>query len=62
MRVMPAVFSDEELQGLQVLVRLLICDQEVTYDPGKVLAPARALFPELEGELVPGSNQNMCGS
>ena len=60
--IMPAVFSDEELQVLHVPVLLLIGDSEVIYDPAKALARARRLLPNFEGELVQGSKHNMCGS
>jgi pimeloyl-ACP methyl ester carboxylesterase len=62
MRVFPGVFSDEELQALQVPVLLLIGDCEVIYDPAKAMDRARTLIPDFEGELVRGSNHNMCGS
>jgi pimeloyl-ACP methyl ester carboxylesterase len=62
MRVFPCVFSDEELQGLRVPLLLLIGDCEVIYDPVKAMDRARALIPDFEGDLVPGSNHNMCGS
>jgi pimeloyl-ACP methyl ester carboxylesterase len=60
--IMPAVFSDEELRALQVPVLLLIGDGEVIYDAVKTLARARRLLPNFEGDLVPGSKHNMCGS
>ena len=61
-RLMPGVFSDEELRALHVPVLLLIGDREVIYDPAKALARARALLPDFEGDLVPRSSHNMCGS
>jgi pimeloyl-ACP methyl ester carboxylesterase len=62
MRIMPSVFSDDELRALHVPVLLLIGDREVIYDPAKALARARALIPNFEGELVPRSSHNMCSS
>lgn len=62
MRVMPTVFSDDELRALHVPVLLLIGDREVIYDPAKALARARALLPNFEGELVPRSSHDMCSS
>jgi pimeloyl-ACP methyl ester carboxylesterase len=53
MRVMPTVFSDEELGALSPPVLLLIGEDEVIYDPAKALARARRLVPDLEGGLVP---------
>jgi pimeloyl-ACP methyl ester carboxylesterase len=60
--IMPTVFSDEELRGLKVPVLLLIGDSEVIYNPAKALGRAKRLIPNLEGELVPNSNHNMCGA
>ena len=60
--IMPAVFSDEELRALKVPVLLLIGENEVIYDAAKALDRARALLPNFEGDLVPQSNHNMCGS
>jgi pimeloyl-ACP methyl ester carboxylesterase len=61
-RIMPAVFSDDELRALQMPVLLLMGENEVIYDAAEALARARALIPNLEGELVPGANHNMCVS
>jgi pimeloyl-ACP methyl ester carboxylesterase len=61
-RVMPSVFSDDELRALHVPVLLLIGENEVIYDAAKALARARALLPNLEGELVPRCNHDMCFS
>jgi pimeloyl-ACP methyl ester carboxylesterase len=61
-RVMPSVFSDDELRALHVPVLLLIGENEVIYDAAKALVRARALLPNFEGELVPQSNHNMCAS
>ncbi len=44
MRIMPSVFSDDELRALHVPVLLLIGDHEVIYDPAKALARARRSF------------------
>lgn len=61
-RIMPSVFSDEELRALHVPVLLLIGENEVIYNPVKSLARARAFLPNFEGEVVTGANHNMCGS
>jgi len=58
-RVMPGVFSDDELRALQLPVLLLIGENEVIYDPAAALARARRLIPNLEGELVPQSSHAM---
>jgi pimeloyl-ACP methyl ester carboxylesterase len=61
-RVMPSVFSDDELRALHVPVLLLIGENEVIYDAEKALARARALLPSFDGELVPQSGHEMCSS
>jgi pimeloyl-ACP methyl ester carboxylesterase len=61
-RIMPSVFSDDELRGLNVPVLLLIGDREVIYDPEEALARARRLIPDFEGDLVPQSSHEMCAS
>ena len=61
-RIMPSVFSDDQLRALHVPVLLLIGDGEVIYDPAKALAQARALLPNFEGKLVPQSSHDMCYS
>ena len=62
MRIMPGVFSDDELRAMQVPVLLLIGENEVIYDAAKALDRAQALFPNFEGALVPNSNHDMCSS
>jgi len=62
MRIMPNVFSDDELQALRVPVLLLIGENEVIYDAAKALARARALLPNFEGELMPRCKHDMCFS
>lgn len=61
-RIMPTVFSDDELRSLKVPVQLLIGDGEVMYNPAKALARAQTLLPDFEGELVPQSSHEMCSS
>jgi pimeloyl-ACP methyl ester carboxylesterase len=57
--VLPDVFSDEELRGIQVPTLLLIGQQEVLYDPSAALERARRLIPNFEGELIPRSSHDM---
>ena len=61
-RIMPRVFSDDELRALHVPVLLLIGEDEVMYDAAKVMSRARGLIPNFEGELVPGCNHDMYAS
>ncbi len=58
-RLMPTMFSDEELRRLAIPVLLLIGDREVIYDPTKALARARRLIPHLEGDLIPECSHDM---
>jgi pimeloyl-ACP methyl ester carboxylesterase len=62
MRIMPGVFSDNELQALRVPVLLLIGNKEVIYDAAKALERARQLIPDFEGALVPRCSHDMCSS
>ncbi len=62
MRLMPEVFSDNELRALRMPVLLLIGENEVIYNPAKALARALQFIPALEGELVPRSKHDMCSS
>ncbi len=59
MRVMPTVYSDEELGGLKMPVLLLIGENEVIYNAKKALARAKQLIPELTGELVPNCGHDI---
>src|SRR5262245_36267790 len=61
-RVMPGVFSDEELRTMKVPTLLLIGDHEVISDPARALERARRLIPDCQGELVPGCRHDMCSS
>src|SRR5262245_2002714 len=61
-RVVPSVFSDEELRAMKVPTLLLIGDHEVISDPAEALERARRLIPDFEGELVPGCRHDMCSS
>lgn len=61
-RVMPTVFSDEELRVMRVPTLLLIGDHEVISAPATALARAHRLMPHVEGELVPHCRHDMCFS
>jgi pimeloyl-ACP methyl ester carboxylesterase len=62
MRVMPALFPDERLRSMRIPTLVLIGEHEVICDPVAALARARALFPDVEGELVPQASHEMCFS
>jgi len=57
--VRPEVYSDEELQGLQVPVLLLIGKQEVIYDPSASIERAVRLIPRVEAALIPNASHDM---
>jgi pimeloyl-ACP methyl ester carboxylesterase len=61
-RILPTVFSDEELRALRVPVLLLIGENDVMYDAAEALARARRLIPDFTGELIPNCGHEMCGS
>ena len=61
-RVMPTVFSDDELRVMRVPTLLLIGDHEVISAPATALARAYRLIPHFEGELVPHCRHVMCVS
>jgi len=48
----PYVFTDDELQSVQVPVLLLLGEHEVMYDPQSALLRASALVPGIEAEIV----------
>ena len=59
-RVMPAVFSDDELRAMPVPTLLLIGEHEVISNPETALTRARRLIPDIQGELVRQSSHEMC--
>ena len=60
LRVLPTLFSDDQLRAMRVPTLLLMGDHEVICDPVTALARARRLFPDVQGELVPRSSHDMC--
>jgi pimeloyl-ACP methyl ester carboxylesterase len=62
LRVMPVMFPDDRLRAMRVPTLLLIGEHEVICDPATALARARGLFPDVQGELVPACNHDMCFS
>jgi pimeloyl-ACP methyl ester carboxylesterase len=60
LRVLPTVFSDDELRHMHVPTLLLIGDHEVICDPVRALARARRLIPNFEGDLVTRCSHGMC--
>ena len=62
LRVVPTMFSDDQLRAMRVPTLLLIGDHEVICDPATALAQARRIFPDVQGGLVPRSSHDMCFS
>lgn len=52
----PTVFTDDELRPLCLPTLLLVGDQEVIYDPRRVVDRARRLLPGIQAEIVPGAS------
>src|SRR6185295_5883646 len=61
-RVMPTMFSDDDLRAMRVPTLLLIGEHEVICDPVAALARARRVFADVHGELVPRCRHDMCFS
>jgi pimeloyl-ACP methyl ester carboxylesterase len=62
LRVMPVMFSEEQLRAMRVQTLLLVGEHEVICDPTAALDRARRLFPDVQAELVPRSSHEMCSS
>ena len=59
MRIVPRVFTDEELRAMVVPALVLIGDREVIYDPARAFTRAQRFILGLEGELVPSASHDM---
>lgn len=53
--IMPAVFSRAELQAIRCPALLLVGDDELLYDPYKLVPRAKQRMPSLEAEIVAGA-------
>ena len=62
LRVMPTVFSDDQLRAMRVPTLLLIGDHEVISDPATALARARRLIPDFKANWCHGASHDMCFS
>ena len=61
-RVMPAVFTDDELRRTHVPTLVLYGDDEAICDPAAALRRAQRLMPDVEGHLIPDCSHDMCVS
>lgn len=59
MRVIPTVFTDQELQNLSIETLLLVGNHEVIYNPIKMLEKAKRLLPNLTSQLVPNAGHGL---
>jgi pimeloyl-ACP methyl ester carboxylesterase len=59
MRIVPTVFTDDQLRALSVPTLLLIGDREVIYKPEQAMDRAGRLILGLEAELVPHTSHDM---
>ncbi|NNE96309.1 MAG: alpha/beta hydrolase [Acidimicrobiales bacterium] len=53
--VMPSVFTDTELAGVEIPVLVVIGDKELIYNPREALERARCTLPSAQTELMPGA-------
>jgi len=61
-RVMPTMFSGDDLRSIQMPTLVLFGDHEVICDPAAALTRALRLIPDCRGGLVPGPRHEMCVS
>ena len=62
LRVLPVMFSDDQLRAMRVPTLLLVGEQEVICDPAMALDRARRIFPDVQWEVVPRSSHDMCAT
>lgn len=58
-RVLPSVYTDDELRRIGARTLLLIGEDEVIYDPQAATDRARHLVPHIEAELVPNASHGL---
>ncbi len=58
-RVLPSVFTDDELQQIKAYTLLLIGGKEVIYDPEVAVNRAKQLIPNIEAEVVPNASHGL---
>lgn len=58
-RVVPIVFSDQEVQNLTVETLLLVGEHEVIYNPVKMLERAKQLLPNLTSQMIPNAGHGL---
>jgi pimeloyl-ACP methyl ester carboxylesterase len=58
-RVLPTVFTDDELRQIKAHTLLLIGGKEVIYDPEAAVKRAKQLIPHVEAEMVPNASHGL---
>jgi len=58
-RVLPTVFTNDELRQVKAYTRLLIGGKEVIYDPEVAVKRAQQLIPNIKAEVVPNASHSL---
>jgi pimeloyl-ACP methyl ester carboxylesterase len=58
-RVLPTVFTDDELRQIKAYTMLLIGGKEVIYDPEVAVKRAQQLIPNIEAEVIPNASHGL---
>ena len=58
-RVLPTVFTDDELRQIKAHTLLLIGGKEVIYDPEVAVNRAKQLIQSIEAEVVPNASHGL---
>ena len=58
-RVLPSVFTDDELRQVKTDTLLLIGDQEVIYNSVLAVKRAKELIPNIEAKIIPNANHGL---
>jgi pimeloyl-ACP methyl ester carboxylesterase len=58
-RILPTVFTDNELRQIKLPTLLLIGEQEVIYDPAAAVDRAKHLISNIKAELIPNASHGL---
>ena len=58
-RILPTMFTDDELRQIKAPTLLLIGGKEVIYDPEVAVNRAKQLIPNIEAEVVPNASHGL---
>ncbi len=59
LRVIPSVFTDAELQNLNIETLLMVGENETIYNPAKMLKKAKELIPNLTTQMIPNAGHGL---